>query len=176
MRHLDSSANTSLLKTIQSEWSGKIIRAEENRNMVVVELDKSQLVALMGYLKDKHGFDMLMDLTAVDFLGKRDIRFEMVYMLFATKNLQRVRVKVPLGEGEKVPSLIDLWKGANWPEREVFDLMGIEFENHPLMERLIMPDGYIGNPLRKDFPLKGRGEDYLIESILLPVKQELKAK
>ena len=69
------------------------------------------------------------------------------------------------------PSMTGLWKGANWPEREVFDLMGITFENHPLMERLIMPDGYLGHPLRKDFPLKGIGEDYLIESILRPVKE-----
>jgi len=172
MRLLDQNYNAELIKQIESRWSGKV-EVTNNRGMVVATTSRNELLPFMTYLKNEHNFNVLMDLTSVDYLGQRDVRFEMVYMLFASGNMQRIRIKLPCNEGEKVPSLTAIWKGANWPEREVYDLMGIEFENHPLMERIIMPEGYIGHPLRRDFPLKGRGEDYLIDSILLPVKNEI---
>ena len=78
----------------------------------------------------------------------------------------RVRVILPVDEGEKVPSITSLWVGANWPEREVYDLMGIPFEDHPDQRRILMPENYKGHPLRKDFPLQGVGEDYLIQELL----------
>jgi NADH-quinone oxidoreductase subunit C len=178
MRGLRPEKNNELIENIKKKFSNNILHVEENRGMVVVLPKKDQFLTLMKSLRDDavFQFDTLMDLTAVDFLGIKDIRFEMIYMLFSSKTLSRVRLKLSIAENENVPSLIDIWKGANWPEREVFDLMGIRFDGHPLMERLIMPDGYIGHPLRKDFPIKGLGEDYLIESILLPVKEEMAMK
>lgn len=117
-------------------------------------------------------FDFLNDLTCVDWLGKREPRFEMNYLLKSPANSHaRIMLKVPLEDGESVPSIIEVFKGANWPEREVYDLFGIHFLGHPQMERLIMPDNFQGHPLRKDYPLEGFGQDYLI-SDLLQIHQE----
>ncbi|MDH4200775.1 MAG: NADH-quinone oxidoreductase subunit C [Spirochaetia bacterium] len=178
MRGQNPEKNQELLKQVQLKLGKFVSLVEENHGMVVAHTQPDKLLSAMKELKENplFNFDVLIDLTSVDYLGKRDVRFEMVYMLLSSKTLSRIRIKAPVAENEEVPSLIDIWKGANWPEREVFDLMGIRFSKHPLMERLIMPDGYIGHPLRKDFPVKGRGEDYLIESILRPVKKEAGAQ
>jgi len=174
MRGFKPEKNSELLENLQKKFSSNIKHIEENRGMVVIHAHKENFLKMMKSLRDNKlfQFDTLMDLTAVDYLGVKDIRFEVIYMLFSSKTLTRLRLKLSVAENETVPSLVNIWKGANWPEREVFDLMGISFNGHPLMERLIMPDGYIGHPLRKDFPIKGLGEDYLIQSILLPVKKE----
>lgn len=84
-------------------------------------------------------------------------------------------LKVPLEEGETIPTIVPLYKAANWPEREVFDMFGIEFTGHPQMERILLPDNFQGHPLRKDYPLEGFGQDYLI-SDLLHIHQEDKEK
>jgi len=172
MRGQNQEKTQKLIEAIKNNNSLPLISAGENRGLAVFEVSTEHLKPLMQTLRDKHGFDMLIDLTSVDYLGKREIRFEMVYMLLSMKDMQRVRIKTPVAEGEKVPSLIGVWKSANWPEREVYDLMGISFEGHPLMQRIIMPDEYQGHPLRKDFPLQGKGEDYLIEPLLRPVKEQ----
>ncbi len=101
----------------------------------------------------KH-FEILLDITAVDYLGKRDKRFEVVYLLLSIKNRTRLRLKVPLDEGEKIPSASSLWKNANWLEREVYDMFGIEFEGHPDLRRILLYPEFEGHPLRKDYPLK----------------------
>jgi NADH-quinone oxidoreductase subunit C len=112
-------------------------------------------------------FDFLNDLTAIDWLGKKSIRFEIVYLLRSSKNKHyRVMLKVPVEDGEGVPSIVSVYKGANWPEREVFDLFGIEFFNHPQLDRIVLPDNFQGHPLRKDYPLEGFGQDYLIADLL----------
>jgi NADH-quinone oxidoreductase subunit C len=132
------------------------------------------IVPVVKALKEEPSlkFDFLNDLTCVDWLGKREPRFEMNYLLKSPSNGHaRIMLKVPLDDGESVPSIIGVYKGANWPEREVFDLFGIYFEGHPRMERLIMPDNFQGHPLRKDYPLEGFGQDYLIYD-LLQIHQE----
>lgn len=147
------------------------ISMEENCGISVIQAKAYILVTLMKHLKSDPTcrFNVLIDLTAVDYLDQRpaEQRFDIVYLLWSTDTMQRVRVKVTAAEGEKVPSVSEIWKGANWPEREVFDLFGIEFSGHPVMERIIMPENFRGYPLRKDFPLEGTGGDYLIESILI---------
>ncbi|MCB1140904.1 MAG: NADH-quinone oxidoreductase subunit C [Leptospiraceae bacterium] len=112
-------------------------------------------------------FDFLNDLTAIDWLGKKEPRFEVCYLLKSVKNKHaKMMLKVPIEEGETIPSLVSIFKGANWPEREVFDMFGIEFSNHPYMERILLPDNFQGHPLRKDYPLEGFGQDYLISDLL----------
>lgn len=112
-------------------------------------------------LRDDCGFDMLVDLTAVDYLnypGARD-RFGVVYALLNTDSGQRVYVKTAVNEPElRLPSVFGLWKGADWMEREVYDMFGIEFTGHPDLRRILMPDEFTAFPLRKDYPLRGRGE------------------
>ncbi|HEY7565471.1 MAG TPA: NADH-quinone oxidoreductase subunit C [Acidimicrobiia bacterium] len=102
------------------------------------------------------GYDLLSDITAVDWLDRRPSRFEVVANLTSTARAHRLRVMVSLDANDPVvPSLVPIWPGANFPEREVFDLFGIHFEGHPDLTRILMPDDWEGHPLRKDF---GTGE------------------
>ena len=169
-----------LNKKIKDALAGKFPQAglviTEDRGIVVVQAKIPVLIDLMKYLKSDPAcsFNVLIDLTSVDYLNKKPAaeRFEVVYLLWSTSTMQRLRVKVAVAEGGAVPSLVSIWKGANWPEREVFDLMGVEFSGHPNMDRILMPENFRGHPLRKDFPLEGIGEDYLIESLLLPEEKK----
>jgi NADH-quinone oxidoreductase subunit C len=107
------------------------------------------------------GFDMLTDITAVDYLHYPDAkdRFGLVYILTNMASGERVVVKTYLNEPDlTVPSTFPLWKGADWMEREVYDMYGITFAGHPDLRRILMPDGFVGYPLRKDYPLRGYGE------------------
>lgn len=147
-------------------------------DMPTLWVKKESLKELLNYLRYDPNFEyeFLLDLTAVDFLGSPDEqdlqknggkRFQVWYLLRSLKKPgMKIRVVLPVGEDESVPSITDLWVGANWPEREVFDLMGIVFEGHPDLHRILLPDQYRGHPLRKDFPIKGIGEDYLIQNLL----------
>ena len=100
-------------------------------------------------------YDALMDVTCVDWYPN-DPRFEVVYHLFSTTTKKRVRLKVKLaGFDTSVDSLVPLWAGANFFEREVFDLFGIRFDGHPNLKRIMMPEGWNGHPLRKDYPVEG---------------------
>lgn len=141
---------------------------------------KEDLIACVDFIRSDAAFacDFLLDLTAIDLLRsprEADVaenqgkRFRMIYLFRSMKPERRsaaLRIEVPVGENEDVPSLVGIWAGANWPEREVFDLFGIHFSGHPNLRRILMPDNYRGHPLRKDFPVKGIGEDYLIEDLL----------
>lgn len=141
---------------------------------------KENLFALVDFVRNDPEFkyDFLIDLTCIDFLNspranEKELnagkRFQMVYLLRSLEPARRaamLRICVPVDEGEEVPSLTAVWPGADWPEREVFDLMGIRFAGHPNLRRIVLPDNYRGHPLRKDFPVKGIGEDYLIEDLL----------
>lgn len=111
-------------------------------------------------LKD-HGFDLLVDVTCVDYLEYKGAkhRYGLVYLLANTATNQRLTVRVFVDDPEPaVPSVVPLWEGANWLEREVWDLFGIRFEGHPDLRRLVMPEEFTAFPLRKDYPLQGRGE------------------
>lgn len=123
----------------------------------VVEVEKDYLLAVMEFLKAKpQDYAMLLDLTCVDYLGEEP-RFEMVYHLFSLSSNRRLRVKARVSEKDlRIASLTPLWKNANWLEREVYDLFGVEFIGHPDMRRIFMYDGFEGHPLRKDYPLRLR--------------------
>ncbi len=98
--------------------------------------------------------EILLDITAVDYLGKKEKRFEMVYHFLSLKEKVRIRVKVEVGEDEEVPTFCDLWNNANWLEREVYDMFGIKFRGHPDLRRILLYPEFKGHPLRKDYPLK----------------------
>ena len=103
----------------------------------------------------KSGYELLLDISSVDNMGEEP-RFEMVYELATLDDSKHVRVKAKVAEGVEVPTAVHIWKTANWHEREVYDMMGIEFRNHPQMERILMWEGFPYFPLRKDFPLAGK--------------------
>jgi len=117
--------------------------------------------AVLAALKQDFGFDLLVDVTCVDYLNYRDARdrFGLAYLLANTATNARLTVRVFLNEPElSVPSAVPLWEGANWLEREVWDMFGVRFEGHPDLRRILMPDAFAAHPLRKDYPLQGRGE------------------
>lgn len=120
-----------------------------------------RLVEICRFLKDDPGlsFEMLTDLTGVDYLGKKPAsgRFEVVYHLYSLSKSHRIRLKVELPENDpKAPSIVHLWKSALWMEREAFDLYGIKFEGHPDLRRILLYPEFEGHPLRKDYPLEKR--------------------
>ncbi|MBW2554640.1 MAG: NADH-quinone oxidoreductase subunit C [Deltaproteobacteria bacterium] len=116
------------------------------------------------FLKEEpeYGFNFLSDLCGVDYMG-REPRFEVVYHLYSMEHKHRLRMKVSLSEEDlTIPSVVSIWRTANWHERECYDLLGIKFSDHPDLRRILTPDGFKDHPLRKDFPLRGRqtmGED-----------------
>jgi NADH-quinone oxidoreductase subunit C len=124
---------------------------------IIVPADRLLDVAV--HLRDATGakFDYLSDVTASDW-PPRAKRFDVVYCLFSTTRRQRVRVKVRAGDGDPVPSVTGVWPAANWLEREVYDLFGVNFVGHPDRRRILMPDEWQGYPQRKDYPLEGPGE------------------
>jgi NADH-quinone oxidoreductase subunit C len=137
------------------------LTASEFRGQTRVVAPVELLLDVLGMLKEKHGFDMLVDVTCVDYLNYRDAkdRFGMVYLLANTETNERLTVRCFVNDPEPtVPSVVGLWEGANWLEREVWDLFGIRFTGHPDLRRIVLPEEFAAHPLRKDYPLQGRGE------------------
>jgi NADH-quinone oxidoreductase subunit C len=122
---------------------------------------RDELYKTLEFLRDRHHFDLLVDITCVDYLNYRGAtdRFGLVYLLAATETNERLTVRTFVNEPDLVvPSAVPLWKGADWMEREVWDMFGIQFEGHPDLRRILMPEEFTAFPLRKDYPLQGRGE------------------
>jgi len=128
-----------------------------------------EVVAVLKYLRDEQGFDLLMDVTAIDWAEGAVPRFVVVYhLLSTTKTGNYIRVAAPCAGTEAeptAPSVVSLWAGANWHERECFDFFGIKFEGHPDLRRILMWDGYPYHPLRKEFPLAGIETDLPVADI-----------
>jgi len=144
---------------LQEAHAGLTFSEFRGQNRVVVP--RASIYAVLQTLKEKLGFDLLVDVTCVDYLRYRDAkdRFGMVYLLANTQTNQRITVRTFLNDPEPVvPSVVSLWKGANWLEREVWDLFGIRFSGHPDLRRIVLPEEFTAHPLRKDYPLQGRGE------------------
>jgi NADH-quinone oxidoreductase subunit C len=142
--------------------------ASEFRGDTRVTVSKEKLLEAMRLLQESRGFDLLVDVTCVDYLNYRDAtdRFGLVYLLANTQTNERLTVRVYLNEPElTVPSMAPLWSGANWFEREVFDMFGIRFDGHPDLRRILMPEEFAAFPLRKDYPLQGRGERHNFQRI-----------
>jgi NADH-quinone oxidoreductase subunit C len=126
------------------------------------------LFELLRLLKEDHGFDMLVDVTAADYMKYPNAadRFGVMYLLLNTASGERVIVKTALNEPElMLPTAYPLWKGADWMEREVYDMYGIVFDGHPDLRRILMPDAFTSYPLRKDYPLRGKGERHNFPAI-----------
>ena len=116
---------------------------------------RAGIVDVCRWLKAEQAFDMAPYVTAVDYLGQTP-RFEVVYNLYATKPNARIRLRMKLGEGEKLPSVTSVWRGADWFERYCWDMYGIPLDGHPDPRRVLMYEEFVGHPLRKDYPLRGR--------------------
>jgi NADH-quinone oxidoreductase subunit C len=144
-----------LKSQIEKDCADDIESSAIYRGDVQFYVRKDRLVELCRYLRDNQnlGFNFLSMITAADYLGKREPRFDIVYSLYSISYHHRVMLKIRLAENEDAPSLTGLWDTANWQEREVFDMFGIKFAGHPDLRRILMDDDWVGYPQRKDFPL-----------------------
>jgi NADH-quinone oxidoreductase subunit C len=132
------------------------------REQFSITINKVDLLKIAELLKNEFSFEQLIDITAVDYLGKREKRYSVVYFLYSISHKFRMRINVAIEDGEVMPTLTKLWDSADWYERETYDMFGIIFEDHPDLRRFYMPEDFTHplsgeqlHPLRKDFPLMG---------------------
>lgn len=159
-------SNADLSQRIKLKFSAVILEETEQFGQLSISIKKENVVPVLQFLRDEPelDFDYLMDLFGVDYLEMGGLeRFAVIYNLFSMKHQHRLRIKAFVPESDlSLDSVQHLWPAANWAEREVYDMYGISFRNHPDLKRILCPDEFVGHPLRKDFPLKGIGyrEDY----------------
>lgn len=143
---------------IVNRFPDEVQGVTEFRRQVSVSVRKQDILRVMGFLHDRSElcFNFLKDLCGVDYHGLRETRFEVVYHLYSLRHRHMIRIKAQVPEDDcNIKSVTSIWVGANWHERECFDMFGINFQGHPDMRRVLMPEDWEGHPLRKDYPLKG---------------------
>jgi len=148
-----------LEKKINSELTTKINSTEIKHNQIYVKIDKEDLIDVTLFIKTNKNtkFRQLIDITVVDYPEKSQ-RFKIVYLFLSHEFNQRIILSYEIGENEVIPSLTSVFPSANWMEREVFDMYGVNFKGHPDLRRILTDYGFEGHPLRKDFPLTGHSE------------------
>ena len=167
----------SLEKAINSELTTKILSSKIKHGQINICIEDNNLIEVMIFLKTHSStkFKQLIDITAVDY-PERDKRFKMVYLLLSHEKNSRIKIEFDIKEGEILYSITKIFPSANWMEREVFDMYGIKFKNHPDLRRILTDYGFKGHPLRKDFPLTCHNEVRYSEEdkkvIYEPVKLE----
>ncbi len=148
-----------LEKKINSELTTKINKTEIKHHQINLDTDKDHLIDICLFLKTDNDtkFRQLIDITVVDY-PERNQRFDVVYLFLSHEFNQRLILKYSISENEVIPSLTSIFPSANWMEREVFDMYGVSFKDHPDLRRILTDYGFEGHPLRKDFPLTGHTE------------------
>ena len=148
-----------LEKKINSELTTKIKKTEIKHNQLIIEIEKDDLIDVTLFLKTNKNtkFRQLIDITVVDY-PERTQRFKIVYLFLSHEFNQRIILNYFINENELIASLTSIFPAANWMEREVFDMYGVNFKDHPDLRRILTDYGFKGHPLRKDFPLTGHSE------------------
>ena len=147
------------IDALQAAFGGLLFSEFRGQTRVVVP--QESIHDVLKTLKEQLAFDLLVDITCVDYLNYRGAkdRFGLVYLLANSETNERIIVRTFLSDPDPTaPSAVDLWEGANWLEREAWDLFGIRFSGHPDLRRIVLPEEFTAHPLRKDYPLQGRGE------------------
>jgi NADH-quinone oxidoreductase subunit C len=140
-----------VVQEVRTKFGFDIIEMVDFLGETTLEINKVKLKEILSFFKGQ-GFEVLMDLTGVDYLVPIK-RTKVVYWLHNPTNFERVRICLYAAREEAIPSVTDIWAGANWYERELFDMFGVRFEGHPDMKRILMPDDWNGHPMRKDYAL-----------------------
>ena len=148
-----------LERTVNSGLTTTVKKSQINFNQLFIYIDVEDVISTILFLKtnEKCKFKQLIDITAVDYLQKEK-RFKIVYLLLSHENNLRIIININIDEKTTVPSITKIFPSANWMEREVFDMYGISFKDHPDLRRILTDYGFKGYPLRKDFPLTGHTE------------------
>ncbi len=153
--------STSTIERLAQRFAGEGFASSQFRDNTRFDIPPAALTDVLTFLKHDCGFDLLVDITAADLLEYPDARnrFRVMYALANTATAERIYVRTHLDEPDlTLASAYPLWRGADWMEREVFDMFGIRFAGHPNLKRILMPEEFTAFPLRKDYPLRGRGE------------------
>lgn len=147
------------VKKLREAFPDSIHEETQFRGETTLRIAKSSLRDICHHARDRMGFDYLVDVSSVDHFGQEP-RYEMVYELYSLREEFHIRLKTEVSEDDNSsPTVSDIWPTADWHEREVYDLMGIRFIDHPDLRRILMWEGYPYHPLRKDFPLEGKTTD-----------------
>jgi NADH-quinone oxidoreductase subunit C len=141
------------VESLKSVYGPGILEAATYLGQNYLVVDRSVCHAVLSALRQQHGYASITDLTAVHY-PKDPLPFEIVWILYSMPNEARIRVKARFAEGEEAPTVTDQWVGANWMEREVYDMFGVRFAGHPDLRRILMPDDWTGFPLRKDYDVQ----------------------
>jgi NADH-quinone oxidoreductase subunit C len=149
-------SNNELAKKLKGQFNGAVMEATEFLGQLSVRIAADRIAEVCGFLRDAPDarFDYLSDLTCVHYPLEAEQPFEVVYNLYSIPRNERVRLKVKVADAGSVDSVTAVWPAANWMEREVYDLFGVTFTNHPDLRRILLPADWEGHPLRKDYPLE----------------------
>jgi len=161
---LQTPLNNELVARVRAKFGTALVEAIEDRKQAILTVDCGKLGEIAQYLRDEEKFDLLSDLTAVDW-PKREKRFDVVLNLYSFAKNERLRLKARAGNGEEVPSVSSVWSTANWLEREAFDMFGIVFAGHPNLTRILLPDEWQGYPLRKDYDIIEQDTGWVKENL-----------
>jgi len=158
-----------IAEKIKEQFPEEFLDSTEFRGQVAVTVRKDRIVDICRYLHDEPSlfFDFPADLFGIDYLGKKENRFAVAYNLYSVKHRHRILLKAEVPESApSIDSVITIWAGVNWHERECYDLFGITFKGHPDLRRILLSEDWEGHPLRKDYPVKGPGPDHEPKSFL----------
>ena len=164
-----------LEKTVNSGLTTAIKRSEVNFDQLFIDVEVEDIISTILFLKtnEKCKFKQLIDITAVDY-PQKEKRFKIIYLLLSHENNLRIIININIDEKLLVPSIAKIFPSANWMEREVFDMYGISFKDHPDLRRILTDYGFEGHPLRKDFPLTGHTEVRYSEDQKKVIKEPVK--
>lgn len=151
-----------LTRRVRARFGDSVGEATLDRKQAILVVQPRQLLEVAFYLRDEEKFNLLTDLTALDWYERRP-RFDVVLNLYSFVHNQRLRLKVPTDDA--CPSVTSTWGTANWLERECFDMFGIRFEGHPDLKRILLPDEWRGHPLRKDYDILKQDVDWVRENL-----------
>jgi NADH-quinone oxidoreductase subunit C len=161
---LQTPLDNEFVQRFRAKFGAALLEAMEDRKQAILTVDRARLTEIALHLRDEEKFDMLADLTAVDW-PKREKRFDVVLNLYSFAKNERLMIKVHAADAEHVPSVVSVWPTANWQEREVFDMFGIVFSGHPDLKRILLPDEWQGYPLRKDYDILQQDTAWVRENL-----------
>jgi NADH-quinone oxidoreductase subunit C len=149
-----------LVTRLRSQYGSGIKEANTYLGQKYLLVDSSIVYEILLRMRQDERFDYCVDITAVHY-PKREAQFDIVYILYSFHHNERVRIKTQIKDGERLRTAVDVWETANWLEREVFDMFGIQFDGHPDLKRILLPDGWKGYPLRKDYPILQQDQEWV---------------
>lgn len=158
-----------MVTTLKAQF-GSGVEALTYLGQKYLQVDRSLIPNILRILRDEEQFDYCVDVTAVHY-PQRERQFDLVWILYSFSRNERVRVKSQFADGETVPSATSMWPTTNWLEREAYDMFGIRFEGHPELKRILLPDGWKGHPLRKDYGIIQQDSEWVQINLGIPSGQ-----